>query len=57
MELLRALFLPIGKGNMSEGFYQLIVDEQQQRVDDTVRGVEWKPYSLPKTPFPFQSTT
>ena len=42
---------------MSEGLYQLRVEEQRQRVDDTVRVVEWKLCSLPKTPFPFQSTT
>jgi hypothetical protein len=42
---------------MSEGLYQLRVEEQRQWVDDTIRVVEWKPCSLPKTPFPFQSTT
>jgi hypothetical protein len=35
------IFSPIGKGNMSEGLYQLSVEEQRQRVVDTVRvGVE-----------------
>jgi hypothetical protein len=42
---------------MSEGLYQFeSVEEQRQRVSDTVRdGVET--LSLPKTLFPFQSTT
>jgi hypothetical protein len=43
--------------NKSEGLYQLRVEEQRQRVDDIVRVVEWKPCSLPKTPFPFQYKT
>jgi hypothetical protein len=51
------IFLPNGNINMSEGLYQLRVEKQRQRVDVTVRVVEWKPCSLPKTPFPFQSTT
>jgi hypothetical protein len=52
-----ALFSPLVQVYKSEGLYQLRVEEQLQRVDDTVRVVEWKPCSLPKTPFPFQSTT
>jgi hypothetical protein len=48
---------PLVQVNKSEGLYQLRVDEHRQRVDDTVRVVEWKPCSLLKTPFPFQSTT
>jgi hypothetical protein len=35
----------------------LSVEEQRQRVNDTVRVVKWKPCSLPKIPFLFQSTT
>jgi hypothetical protein len=50
-------FSPLVLVNKSEGLYQLRVEKQQQRVDDTVKVVEWKPYSLLKTLFPFQSTT
>jgi hypothetical protein len=50
-------FSPLVQVNKSEGLYQLRVEEQRQRVDDTVRVVEWKPCSLSRTPFPFQSTT
>jgi hypothetical protein len=51
------IFSPLVQVNKSEGLYQLRVEEQRQRVNDTVRVVEWKPCSFPKTPFLFQSTT
>jgi hypothetical protein len=50
------IFSPLIQVNKSEGLYQLRVEEQRQRVNDTVRdGVE--ALSLPKTPFSFQSMT
>jgi hypothetical protein len=50
-------FSPLVQVNKSEGLYQLRVELQRQRLDDTVRVVEWKPVSLPKTPFAFQYKT
>jgi hypothetical protein len=52
-----SIFLPNDNINMSEGLYQMRVEEQRQRVDDTVRVCGVEALFFAKTPFPFQSMT
>jgi hypothetical protein len=46
-------FSPLVQVNKSEELYQLGVEEQRQRVDDTIRVVEWKPCHCQRLHFPF----